>query len=338
MDAAYIDETTGEIALGFDTTQLQDFGDFVNAGLNELSKRDRSTWALGDIAAALEIREGRPSDRDETIPTLKDLAHEWGAAPSSVSEWRNNALFYPNNLRHVVSSWRDGNVIRKYVEFECVGQDYETKFERALEINEEAQALKHRGIGLELWLKDKRRVIQNDVPIPAGHYNVIYADPPWQYDNTGLNGAAEDHYSTMPVEEIYNLLEAKQFGVADNAVLFLWATNPLLPEAFELINRWGFVYKTNLVWVKTDLKKPGVGWYVRGRHELLLIATRGNFTPLDQHISPPIGSVLEAPIQEHSRKPDDIYRIIERLYPDCAFLELFARRERKGWTSWGNEV
>lgn len=174
--------------------------------------------------------------------------------------------------------------------------------------------------------------------IPPGVYQVIYADPPWQYDNTGVHGAAEHHYPTMPLEDICSLLDDQNVQVADSAVLFMWVTNPFLEDACEVVRAWGFEYKTNIVWVKTDLVKPGSGFYVRGRHELLYVATRGSFTPLDEHISPPIGSVVTAPVQEHSRKPDEVYDIIERLYPDTTRIELFSRRsDRPGWTFWGNE-
>lgn len=183
--------------------------------------------------------------------------------------------------------------------------------------------------------EEKRREAQG---LPDDVFNVVYADPAWEYNNVGLNGAANHHYSTMRSETIYNLPRQLGLCVADNAVLFLWVTNPFLQEGLECISRWGFVYKTHLVWVKTELEKPGIGWYVRGRHELLLIATRGSFTPLNEHISPPIGSVLEAPIREHSRKPDEVYEIIERLYPNCNYIELFARHRRDGWHSWGDEV
>lgn len=184
----------------------------------------------------------------------------------------------------------------------------------------------------ERRLENKRAVAMSQ---PSGVYNVIYADPPWEYDNTGVHGAADRHYPTMPLEDISSLLDAQRIAVADNAVLFLWATNPFLQDAFYVINSWGFEYKTNMVWVKTDLVKPGSGFYVRGRHELLLICTRGSFTPLDAHISPPIGSVISASIGNHSSKPDDFYGVIERLYPDCNYLELFARRQRDGWKGWG---
>ena len=173
--------------------------------------------------------------------------------------------------------------------------------------------------------------------LPDKVFNVIYADPAWPYSNTGVHGAAEDHYDTMTVSDICELPSKIDLQIADNAVLFMWSTNPTLVDAFQVVKAWGFEYKTNMVWVKTDLVKPGSGFYVRGRHELLFICTRGSFLPLVD-VAPPIGSVITAPVQEHSRKPDEAYDIIERLYPGCNYLELFARHTRPGWVAWGDEI
>ena len=169
-------------------------------------------------------------------------------------------------------------------------------------------------------------------------YNVIYADPPWQYSNTGVHGAAGHHYPTQPTDEICDFdFVGNGVVFAADAVMFLWVTSPLLEDAMRVIEAWGFQYKTQMVWVKTDLKKPGSGFYVRGRHELLFICTRGSFTPLVD-VSPPVGSVITSPVREHSRKPDEVYSVIERLYPDCNYLELYARAKRDKWESWGNQV
>lgn len=176
-----------------------------------------------------------------------------------------------------------------------------------------------------------------EMPVFDKVYNVVYADPAWQYQYKWGNGVAENHYKTMSLEDICALPGTLGLRVADDAVLFLWVTNPFLAKALRVVEAWGFEYKTNIAWVKTDLDRPGVGHYVRGRHELLYICTRGSFTPLDKHLSPPIGSVLEAPLQEHSRKPDEVYGIIERLYPHTTRIELFARQQRDGWDAWGNE-
>jgi N6-adenosine-specific RNA methylase IME4 len=181
-----------------------------------------------------------------------------------------------------------------------------------------------------------------DAPPLTKAYNVIYADPPWQYTTSGgfntLPGVTDLHYATMPIQDICSYLDDQQIKVRDNAVLFLWVTNPFLEIALRVVSAWGFTYKTNIVWRKTDLRRLGVGYYVRGQHELLYICTRGSFTPLDKHITPPITSVIEAPLGEHSQKPSEVYDIIESLYSGCTYLELFAREERAGWDRMGNEA
>jgi len=115
--------------------------------------------------------------------------------------------------------------------------------------------------------------------------------------------------------------------------LFLWSTNPHLPDALQVIEAWGFEYKTNIVWVKD---KAGLGFIVRGQHEVLLIATRGDFPAPLPAVRPP--SVITAPRREHSRKPDEAYEVIERMYPDLPKIELFARGAREGWEAWGNQA
>ena len=142
-------------------------------------------------------------------------------------------------------------------------------------------------------------------------------------------------YGTMGLEDIVTLPVADL--TTETAHLYLWVPNALLPEGLRVLQAWGFEYKTNLMWVKRGLKKPGSGFYVRGRHELLFVCTRGSFTP-PARLSPPIGSVIEAEVREHSTKPDEQYEVIERLYPGCNRLELFARRRREGWHAWGTGV
>jgi N6-adenosine-specific RNA methylase IME4 len=168
------------------------------------------------------------------------------------------------------------------------------------------------------------------VPLPEGKFNIIYADPPWRYNFSETESRAiETHYSTMSLEEIC-LMEVPS---ADNAVLLLWATNPKLEEALRVIKSWGFEYKTNLVWVKD---KIGMGYWFRGQHELLLLATKGTPpTPLENKR---VSGVLESPRMKHSSKPTEIYEIIENYFPTGKYLELFSRNKRKNWTMWGNET
>ena len=166
-------------------------------------------------------------------------------------------------------------------------------------------------------------------PLPSGPFELIYADPPWQLGNPdGLN-APENHYPTIALEEICAL----QVPAADDCLLLLWAVNCLLPEALSVIEAWGFTYKTNLVWVKPSI---GLGNWLRNRHELLLLATRGRFSLPDPDLRP--DSVLEAARGRHSQKPDSVYELIERAWPQAAKLELFARQARPGWAAWGNEL
>jgi len=168
------------------------------------------------------------------------------------------------------------------------------------------------------------------IPLPDGVYNIIYADPPWEYHFSETESRAiETHYANMSLDEIC-LLEVPS---SDDAVLFLWATNPKLEEAMRVIKAWGFEYKTNMVWVKD---KIGMGYWFRGQHELLLLATKGTPpTPLENKR---VSGVLEAPRTEHSVKPQEIYEIIETYFPNGTYLELFSRNKRENWTMWGNDT
>jgi N6-adenosine-specific RNA methylase IME4 len=164
-------------------------------------------------------------------------------------------------------------------------------------------------------------------------YGVICADPPWRFEPysraTGLDRAADNHYPTMQLDAIKTL----EIPAASNCVLFLWATAPMLPQALDVMAAWGFEYRSHLIWEKD---RTGTGYWVRNRHEPLLIGTRGHIpapAPGDQSVS-----VIHAPVGEHSQKPEIFAQDIERLYPNVPKIELFARRHRAGWDSWGNEA
>jgi N6-adenosine-specific RNA methylase IME4 len=135
---------------------------------------------------------------------------------------------------------------------------------------------------------------------------------------------SNEDIAAMPIKDI----------AADDAVLFLWSTSAHLAEAMKVIDAWGFTYKSQLIWNKGNI---GWGYYFRGQHELLLLATRGS--PGTPPASARFPSVLNSPRCEHSQKPDEVYTMIEKMYPDLPKLELFARgAKRPGWASWGNEV
>jgi len=176
-------------------------------------------------------------------------------------------------------------------------------------------------------------------------YDVILADPPWHFQNWSGDApgqvidrghGAQRHYPTMHTSDICKL----QVPAADNAVLFMWACWPMLPDALQVISAWGFEYKTLAwVWVKANPNGMGfymgMGYYTRSNSEPCLMATRGKIDkPKDRGIM----SLIYAPVGAHSRKPDDQYRKIESLYPRKSYLEMFARRPRVEWDVWGNEV
>jgi len=167
------------------------------------------------------------------------------------------------------------------------------------------------------------------LPLPLGIYNVIYADPPWKYDfSETTTREIENQYSTMSLDEI----KAIPIPADENSVLFLWATAPKLLEAIEVMQAWGYQYKSNAVW---DKKIIGLGYWFRGQHELLLVGTKGHFSPPAQELR--ISSVIESKRTKHSKKPDLIYETLEKMFPAGKFLEMFARDSRDKWTSWGNE-
>lgn len=164
-------------------------------------------------------------------------------------------------------------------------------------------------------------------------YDIILADPPWRYSFAPTTSRrVENHYPTMDIHDIMDF----EVPAKKNAVLYLWATSPKLKEAMLVIDAWGFKYVTNMVWHKA---KFGMGYWARSKHELLLIARRGRFSP------PPtdkrIPSVFEAPVDKdfkHSRKPKFIHEYLDDVYPEMSKVELFARDARPGWDVMGVDV
>jgi len=173
--------------------------------------------------------------------------------------------------------------------------------------------------------------------LPKDKFSVIYADPPWSYnDKQGGSisesyGAAEKHYPSLSLSEL-KALPIRDLS-ADDCVLFLWATCPLLEDALELCRAWGFRYKAQFVW---DKVRHNMGHYNSVRHELLLICTKGSATPQNVKLHDSV-QVIEK-TNKHSEKPERFREIIDELYPVGNRIELFRRGSTpKGWSAWGNE-
>jgi len=170
-------------------------------------------------------------------------------------------------------------------------------------------------------------------------YNVIYADPPWTFktfSDKGKNRSPENHYSVMSLKDICNLPVNKIAN--DDSVLLMWVVDPLLDKAFEVINAWGFKYKTvGFTWAKTNRKSEGyftgLGYWTRGNPEMCLLATKGK----PKRNSKSVPQLVVEQRREHSRKPDIMYNHIENLL-EGPYIELFARTQRPGWDSWGNQT
>jgi N6-adenosine-specific RNA methylase IME4 len=167
-------------------------------------------------------------------------------------------------------------------------------------------------------------------------YDIIYADPPWRYDfSKDSADKIENHYPTMSIDE----LKALEVPANDNCILFMWTTAPKIKEAIELMEAWGFEYKTHCIWHKMWI---GMGYWFRGNHELLFVGTKGRMSPPDfEHR---INSVYSERKTKHSKKPYYFRKIISDAYPELSKLEMFSRKENEffdnseGWDMWGNET
>lgn len=176
--------------------------------------------------------------------------------------------------------------------------------------------------------------------LPDKRYGVILADPEWKFEVysavTGMDRSAENHYATSELDDI----KARDVAsiAADDCVLFLWATAPMLPQALEVMRAWGFAYKTHAIWFKRRAGDGrGTGYWFLGEHELLLVGTRGDV------VAPAMGtqfrSIFEAPVGAHSEKPELSLEIIETYFPTIPKIELNRRGPaRPGWDAWGAEA
>lgn len=171
-------------------------------------------------------------------------------------------------------------------------------------------------------------------------YKIIYADPPWHYQNYANDSASRwvgNQYKTMSVDDICNLPIQ---DIADkDCVLFLWVTPPTLKDGLRVMEEWGFTYKTKgFCWVKLNKRQPtpfwGMGYWTRSNTEDCIIGVKGK----PKRINAGIHQVVQSAIRQHSQKPDEVRNKIVDLVGDIPRIELFAREKTEGWDVWGNEV
>ncbi len=275
----------------------------------------RAERKAGELLAQLErAPEGRPQklNQDGIVSEYKEVLTENDIAPTTAHRWQTVATV-PEEVfeQHLAEVKADGD------ELSTAG------------LLRVAQELRRKQM-----CQDKK-----DAPeLPNDKYRVLYADPPWQYNNAGVitdsdaYGRAARHYPTMSIAELCALGEKVKELAEPDAVLFMWVTSPLLEECFDVIRAWGFQYKTSFVWDKVG---HNYGHYNSVRHELLLVCTRGSCTPDDKTLYDSVISIEKS--RTHSEKPEEFRRMIDSLYTWGKRIELFARVQVDGWEAWGNE-
>lgn len=174
--------------------------------------------------------------------------------------------------------------------------------------------------------------------MPHFGYDVIMADPPWSFDNWSEGGNdknAKAQYDCMPTSEIMKMPVGHL--AAGDCWLWLWATHPMLRDSLQVMDAWGFKFVTSGTWIKrgeSGKLAMGTGYVLRSCSELFLIGKVGDPKTFDKGTR----SVIEAPRREHSRKPDQAYATVEKLFGPARRADLFSRQSRPGWTTWGNEA
>jgi N6-adenosine-specific RNA methylase IME4 len=309
-----------------------DFDEWIHVGRKLMLIESGIQWAIGDWLAYGEFNFGEKyaqaidtTDRDPQ--TL--MNYQWVANKFPISRRRENLTF------------------SHHAEVAAL------TFEQQEALLTLAASTRMSSKALRIQVQKLKNVLKAGQPIPDGKYRLIYADPPWNYEvydaDTGTGRSAESHYPTMELEDIIKLPVGNL--AHDDCVLLLWVTNPQLPAAFKVIEAWGFEYKTvAFTWAKLIESAGskdtinalddhswfvGNGFWTRANSEQCLLCTRGNPFRLEMDVRE---LIVAAHPGEHSKKPDDAYRRIERMFPG-PFIELFARRRWSDkWTVWGNQA
>lgn len=302
-----------------------------------LHRRDlnESQRAMIGIPAA-NMREGRPPN-SAPVQSKMSQAQAAGMVGVSTRSIASAAVVsdQERTIPELADRVRSGDLTVKLVEkvAKSIPREDQGQFVNADESELRGAAKKYARAKREQELAERTAKANELLENGERLYSVIYADPPWRFEpysrDTGMDRAADNHYQTETIEKI----KAFKVPAADDAVLFMWATAPLLPEALDVMRAWGFTYRSNCIWAKPH---AGTGYWFRSQHEQLLVGTKGKIpapAPGEQ-----FSSLIEAPLGEHSVKPETVAEMIEEMFPTSELVELFARRPREGWSVWGNEA
>ena len=315
--------------LDFDTVEY-DFADEAAVKLwmirNQLSRRNLEKSQIA-MLAVLE---------DDLVEPLRKAAHEreysGKANPDATPHQGRNPQTNDVIARSIGVGSRivaDAMKVRKSGDEQLVADVLSGK----ISVNKAAEQVKRaeRQTAIDEAKAQPRSASYVDIFNTDKKYRVIYADPPWSYNDECKTGGVQSRgasgvYTVMTLEDICKLPVPSQ----DNAVLFMWTTSPMLEVSFDVINSWGFTYKSSFIWDKVAHNR---GHYNSVRHEFLLIAVKGSCTP---DVKKLYDSVVSIERTEHSRKPAYFRELIDELYPIGERIELFAREAADGWDVWGD--
>ena len=288
---------------------------------NQLSRRNIST--ADRIALNLKLKPLLSAEAKKRQGTRTDLGKNF---PPDLAESREEIAELSHSSQGTV--YKVEVILQKAPELMEKIRNNETSIDRAFkDITQEEKKEKVKEEFKQKGIND----------FPKGKFQVIYADPPWEYDFSETQSREiENHYPTMKLKDIKELTDGKrtvQDLLSDDCVLFLWTTSPKLEEGLSVLNEWGFKYVTCAIW---DKKVMGMGYYFRQQNEILLVGKRGNLPLPDPENR--VSSIISAKRTEHSRKPEEVYEILEKMYPERTKIELFSRNGREGWTMWGNGI
>lgn len=288
------------------------------AHLAAIHKLDRSIWneAAQHILGGMSAKETK--EMVDLVKSCKD----------AVSPKHEISLFTGKTTARELARIKDTfERAHAALEYDETKAEFAAWFDSEMPVD--IKDLQAKRIEIESKEADRREKEREPDEEPSPLPNLILADPPWRYDFAETdNRQIENQYPSATVDEIIDMAPETQ----PDCVLFLWATVAKLREAFEVLDGWGFEYKTHAVW---DKEKIGMGYWFRGQHELLIVATKGKFSPPDQENRR--SSVFREARGKHSAKPECVYKWLEESFPDANKLEMFCRSPREGWETFGNE-
>lgn len=323
---------------------IADLSKFVLVGREKLNAVRAEIRAIDKVGLAQEVYQQKLSEAQDIADAVLDAEVRMGQLAAAIPKAANQYAI-PNSGESKKQQLEEIGI--KHPErFETLAKHPEVVEQVKAKAREENRIVTRQDvlntIRKEEKAAERKAAIEEQINRPKASthidifttekkYRVIYADPPWSYgdkQDTDKLGGAVKHYTTMSIKELCELpIPSKK-----DAVLFMWVTSPLLEECFEVINAWGFKYKSSFIW---DKVAHNMGHYNSVRHELLLICTKGNCTP---DVPKLYDSVVSIERTEHSRKPHEFRDMIDTLYPAGERLEMFAREAPEGWDVWGNMV